>query len=61
MSTHLIFRCRRIVQRFSANIAVEASLVEDGTSGGHFLGLVDGPAAPLARVLVPLVGLDLGR
>ena len=60
MSTHLIFRCRRIIERFSANIAVEASLMEDGTTGGHFLGLVDGAAAPLARVLVPLVGLDPG-
>lgn len=61
LSTYLILRCWWIVERFPANIAVEAGGVEDSTPGSHFFGLIDGPAAPLASVLVARVGLDPGR
>ena len=43
---------------FSADFAVETSLVEEPSSGEHLLGLVHKPAAPLTRVLVARAGFD---
>jgi hypothetical protein len=48
----LKFYSGRIIELFSADLAVETSLVEKSSSGHHLFRLVYEPAAPLASVLV---------
>jgi hypothetical protein len=54
----LKFYSGRIIELFSADLAVETPLVEKSSSGHHLLRLVHEPAAPLARVLVVDAGLN---